>query len=136
MDGCKGRILLLDREKTVQEATADVLEYIGYSVTCADNPREAFRIHYEARTCDSISFDAAIIDSEILKSKEDAATLSHIRQMDQGIKIIVSSAYPMPGAFANIQKLTIDGIIIKPYRIRSLEAVLKWLVTGRKAIRH
>lgn len=132
MEGSKGRILLLEGEKTVQEATAEVLEYMGYSVACADDIREVLKIHYVAKRYDFLSFDAAIIDSEILKRKGEAAIISCLRRIDPGMRIILSSTYPTPGAFPNIQGIGIDGMIIKPYRIKSLEAVLKWIIQGNK----
>lgn len=100
------RILLVDDEALVREATQRLLEVLGCEVTVCHDGQQAldyYRSFYS-------SVDLVIIDM-VMPVKDGRDTVIEMREIHPQGKILVASGYSREGA----APIAIDGFIQKPY---------------------
>ena len=128
----RGKILLMDDEESILEATGEVLTYLGYDVVTAKGGVEALAI-YRAAQKEGECFDAAIIDLTIRGEMCGKETMKNLLKIDPDIKAIVSSGYADDPAIASYKEYGFKGVVVKPYTIDELRDVLNSVLHKYKA---
>jgi CheY-like chemotaxis protein len=119
------RILLVDDEPLVREATQRLLEVLGCEVTvCADGERavEYYRAFHT-------SIDLAIVDM-VMPVKDGGETFLAMREIDPKGKVLLASGYTQDGAARAVLERGANGFISKPYTQAQIwEKVVEILAT-------
>lgn len=121
------RILLVDDEALVREATQRLLEVLGCEVTVCHDGQQALE-YYRAFHA---SVDLVIVDM-VMPVKDGRDTVSGMREINPHGKILVASGYSLEGAARGVIEIGIDGFIQKPYTQAQLwEAIVRILTRDR-----
>lgn len=119
----KGRILLMDDERVIQQIGSEMLQYLGYATTLASNGTEALALYKKAlHTPDA--FAAVILDLAIPGDRGGREIIQELRALDPDAIVLVSSGYSEDPSVKEFQKHGFSGVLSKPYNLNSLaEAV-------------
>ncbi len=123
----QGRILVMDDEEMVRHILSNMLEKLGYEVSCAADGAEAIRLYQEAKAAD-LPFTAAIFDLTIPGGMGGMEAVRHLLAIDPHLKAIVSSGYSDDPIMANFRTFGFQGVISKPYRIMELSKILSEVI--------
>lgn len=121
------KILLMDDEKILREVVTDMLEYLGYNVTCAVEGKEAIDLYMKAKVTGN-PFDAVIMDLTIPGGMGGKEAIQKLIQIDPGVKAIVASGYSNDPVMARYKDFGFMDIISKPFGIEELGRVLQNLL--------
>jgi len=119
----KGRILVMDDEKSVRDTAGRMLKGIGYDVTFAKDGNEAIQLFFQAQE-QGQPFDTIIMDLTIPGGMGGKNAVKKLLSLDPKIKVIVSSGYSNDPVMAEFKKYGFAGVITKPYAIKELSRVL------------
>jgi signal transduction histidine kinase/ActR/RegA family two-component response regulator len=114
-----GGILLLDDEPEVIAAAAALLQMLGYTVYGAQTADEAISLYRD--NMDRI--DLVILDM-ILRGTNGAAVLKTLKEINPGIKVILSSGYGLQGEVRKVMESGCAGFIQKPYDFADMSAIV------------
>jgi len=123
-----GRILLMDDESIIRDATGMVLRSFGYEVTVARDGAEAIALYREASESRR-PFAAVILDLTVRGGMGGQEAFEILRRMDPEVKAIVSSGYSDAPIIADFEEHGFCGVVIKPYAPKDLGEVLREVVT-------
>ncbi len=84
---------------------------------------EAIRLYQKARETER-SFDCVILDLTIAGGMGGEETIQKLREIDPGVKAIVSSGYSSAPIMATYSKYGFREVIAKPYNIQELSEKL------------
>ncbi|MEA1928055.1 MAG: response regulator, partial [Candidatus Auribacterota bacterium] len=118
-----GRILLMDDDETIRNVATRLLERLGYEVDSATDGREAITKYREAEKAGT-PFDIVILDLTVPGGMGGVETLEKLKEIDPGVKAIVSSGYSTESEFSEYEKFGFRDAIAKPYRMSDLSMVL------------
>ena len=121
-----GRILLMDDEDCVLEVGGELLAYLGFQVTFARNGQEALDL-YQAALREKRPFAAVIMDLTVPGGMGGREAARRLREIDPGVKAIVSSGYSNDPVMVNYAEYGFDAVVAKPYKIETLSGILKRL---------
>jgi signal transduction histidine kinase/CheY-like chemotaxis protein len=124
----KGKILVMDDDISIQLMLKRILVALGYEVIYCSNGIEAIEIVKDAKMSNA-PFDLAIMDLTVQGGLGGKAAVSMIKQIDPGIKAVVSSGYSNDDVLADPKKYDFDGIMAKPYTIEEMSKVLSKVLT-------
>jgi signal transduction histidine kinase/ActR/RegA family two-component response regulator len=115
----EGKILVIDDEPMVRFVFTSMLKKIGYTVTSVPDGRAA---------CDAIAqegaFDLAVIDATIPGRPGGAVALELLREVQPGMRAVLTSGYSDEGELARYRELGFEGLLRKPFDTKQLaEAV-------------
>ncbi len=122
------RILLMDDEETVRNTGRRLLEHLGYSVALAENGSEAIAQYREARDAGR-PFAAVILDLTVPGGMGGREAIKKLRELDGGVRAIVSSGYYDDPIMADFQEHGFCGIVAKPYKMEELGKALQAVTT-------
>lgn len=125
----KGKILLMDDDEGILEATGEVLTFLGYSVEVARSGEEALEQYRKAQECGQ-PFDVVIVDLTIRGKMGGKETAQRLRELDPGVNAIVSSGYSEDPVMAHFREYGFRGVIAKPYTIEELSQTLHNVLEG------
>ena len=125
-----GAILLMDDETEVRETTGNVLKRLGYNVTFAAEGGETIERYRQARD-ERRLFDLVIMDLTVPGGMGGKETLKKLREIDPGIKVIVSSGYSNDPIMANFREHGFNGVVAKPYRVKELSDEVYRVINGQ-----
>ena len=108
-------ILLVDDEKIVLEANRGMLESMGYRVYAVESGQEAITLFKGKRN----EIDLVILDM-IMPEISGGETFDRLREINPGIKVLLSSGYSLNGEAQTIMDRGCKGFIQKPFRIEKL----------------
>jgi CheY-like chemotaxis protein len=111
----KGLVLVIDDEKAVREAVADILDLEGVAVLMAANGDEGIEL-YKAQpdTIDLILLDLS------MPGKSGHETFEELQAFDPDVRIMLSSGYSEAEATRGLASPSLVGFLQKPYRLNTL----------------
>jgi two-component system, cell cycle sensor histidine kinase and response regulator CckA len=111
------RVLVIDDEELIRILTENFLEQLGYKVLLADCGEDAVEIFREK------SSQIQLVISDITMPGIDGIeTVRQLRQIDPGIRAIISSGYSNERIDSFPEKTV---FLPKPYSISELQAAIK-----------
>jgi len=119
----KGRVLVMDDEELVREVAGEMLKIMGYEVEFAPDGADAISL-YRAATASSRPFDVVIMDLTVPGGMGGEETIQKIREVDPGVKAIVSSGYSQDPIMANYRKYGFHEVIAKPFSSAELGRIV------------
>jgi two-component system, cell cycle sensor histidine kinase and response regulator CckA len=122
-----GRVLLMDDELPIRRLAEDLLSFLGYQVAVAEHGEEAIKLFTESKECGN-PFDIVILDLTIVGGMGGIDAIKALRQIDPGIKAIVSSGYSSDPVMGEYGKYQFDGVVAKPYTVSELSRVIKKVI--------
>ena len=122
-----GTILLIDDEKMILDVGCELLEELGYTVLSALSGREALQIFQE----NSTKIDLVIMDM-IMPGMSGGETFDRLRNINQDIKVLLSSGYSLNGQATQILRRGCDGFIQKPFNLNQLAEKIGSIIGSAK----
>ncbi|MCL5773143.1 MAG: ATP-binding protein, partial [Firmicutes bacterium] len=119
----KGRILIMDDEEMIRNVVGRMLNKLGYEFELANNGAEAVEKYNNAMES-GILFDAVIMDLTIPGGMGGEEAVKKLKEINPGIKAIVSSGYSNDPIISNFKEYGFSGVVNKPYTIQELSRVL------------
>jgi len=123
------KILVMDDDEVLQEIISEMLEFAGHEVEIAADGQQAVDMYQQAMKAGE-PFDVVIADLTVpggMGGKEMAAELLEI---DQVVKVIVSSGYSSDPVMANFADYGFKAVIAKPYKMEDLTMTLQEVLQG------
>ena len=121
--GC-GRILIMDDDKTVRRAIAEMLKMLGFSVMEASNGSEALQ-QYQAGIQSGRPFTAVIADLTIPGGMGGVEMVDKFRKTGATTPVFVTSGYANDSAMAHPEKYGFTASLRKPCTMSELAALLE-----------
>jgi CheY-like chemotaxis protein len=119
----KKKILLMDDDEAILSATSEMLKFLGYDVTVAENGNVALE-RYEKAQKGGLPFDAVVLDITVPGGPGAVETLPLLQKIDPGVRAIVSSGYSTNPVIVNFASYGFTAVIVKPYGFRELGEAL------------
>jgi PAS domain S-box-containing protein len=114
-----GHILVVDDEETVREVVTEILESLGYDVTCASDGREAVERYREKAS----EIDLVLLDMT-MPVMDGPECFEELKKINPGVKVVVATGHALDGATQE----TIDAgalrSIHKPFIMADLAATV------------
>ncbi|HOI75682.1 MAG TPA: PAS domain S-box protein [Syntrophales bacterium] len=110
-----GGILLVDDEPMILESASRMLGALGYTVYPAASGQDAVSMYMEKRD----RIDLVILDM-ILPGISGAQVLRMLREIDPGVRVVLSSGYGLQGEVQKVMESGCRGFIQKPYSMKEL----------------
>jgi len=111
----RGAILLVDDEEIVLDASFNMLKRLGYTVFKAKGGREGVEIYKENK--DTITM---VLLDIIMPDMSGGQVYDRMKEIDPGIKVLLSSGYNIEGQATEILERGCDGFIQKPFNMNEL----------------
>lgn len=118
--GSGQHLMLVDDHPGMARVSARLLETLGYRTTVFDDPREALKA-FEATPR---GFDAVLTDLSMPQMSGEDFTRS-LRALRPDVPVIVSSGMASELDDAERQRLRIDAVLVKPWRLEEAVAALQ-----------
>ncbi len=122
--GQRGRILIMDDDAGVREVTGEMLRHLGYTVDDAAGGEEAVTMYRQA-LASGTSYDAVILDLTVPGGMGGVDTINALRDLDAGVKALVSSGYSEESVIAQYESYGFQGVVPKPVDLKTLSRELK-----------
>ncbi|MBN1882684.1 MAG: PAS domain S-box protein [Deltaproteobacteria bacterium] len=122
--GGKGRILVMDDEEYVRDASSQMLIGLGYKAVTARDGREAISLYEEAAAAGT-PFDIVIMDLTVKGGMGGKEAARLLLKKDPDARIVVSSGYSNDPIMSEYDSYGFCNVIAKPYRIDDLGRKLK-----------
>ncbi|MCP4579009.1 MAG: response regulator, partial [Deltaproteobacteria bacterium] len=113
-------LLFVDDEPMIIETAKELLNALGYEVVTANGGKEAVRLYENKRE----RIDAVILDM-IMPDMSGGETFDRLKEIDPGVKVILSSGYAINGHAEDIMNRGCDAFIQKPYNVKELSHKLE-----------
>jgi PAS domain S-box-containing protein len=120
-------ILFVDDEEMIRNVGRELLEELGYKVFIARDGEEAVNI-YKANK-DGI--DLVILDM-IMPGTGGGETYDRLKEIDSGIKVLLSSGYSINGEASKILERGCSGFIQKPFNMGGLSCKVREVLDNKK----
>jgi len=112
-------ILLVDDEDMIIEVGTELLREMGYRVLIARSGREAIEIVSESSAPDLVILDM------IMPGMGGGETYDRLKEINTGIKVLLSSGYSKNGQATEILERGCNGFIQKPFNVVELSQKLR-----------
>jgi signal transduction histidine kinase/ActR/RegA family two-component response regulator len=119
----KGRVLVMDDDKTIRDLIKDMLPELGYEVKTAKDGEEAIEV-YKSALEEGRPFDVVILDLTVAGGMGGREAIKKLLEIDPHVNAIVSSGYSNDPVIANFKQYGFRGFIIKPYSIHEVSRIL------------
>ncbi|MBN2123600.1 MAG: response regulator [Deltaproteobacteria bacterium] len=110
-----GTILLVDDEDMIIEVGGEMIRKLGYDVLTARGGKEALEVYRMNR--DRIRL---VVLDMIMPEMGGGTTYEMLKEMDPGIRVILSSGYSIEGEAKQILDKGCNGFIQKPFNLKDL----------------
>jgi two-component system, cell cycle sensor histidine kinase and response regulator CckA len=120
-------LLLVDDEEAVREMVGEVLESEGIRVLRAGDGAAGVELFRERRA----EVDVVLLDLS-MPGLSGAQTLRRLREIDPGVRVVLSSGYDREEARGRLGAGAPDGFIQKPYRPEQLMAEIHRCLRPRR----
>lgn len=118
--GAGQHLMLVDDHPGMARVSAKLLETLGYRTSVFDDPREALKAFEATPT----GFDAVLTDLSMPQMSGEEFTLS-LRALRPEVPVIVSSGMAGELDDAAKERLGIDAVLVKPWRLEEAVAALQ-----------
>ena len=118
--GAGQHLMLVDDHPGMARVSAKLLETLGYRTSVFDDPREALK----AFAADPDEFDAILTDLSMPQMSGEEFTLS-LRALRPKVPVIVSSGMAGELDDAARERLGINAVLVKPWRLEEAIAALR-----------
>jgi CheY-like chemotaxis protein len=118
------RVLLIDDEELVREATTRLLRHLGCEVTAFDSGFDAIE-HYR-RAWQSV--DLVVLDM-VMPLLDGKATFLALRQINPRVDVILASGFSVDGAAQSLLAEGAKAFLQKPFTLSTLAETLSGVVT-------
>jgi len=118
-------ILLVDDEEIVLKVNIEMLKSFGYSVLMAQSGDAAIQIFRENKN----SIDLVVLDM-IMPGLSGGEVFDKIKDINPGVKILLSSGYSIDGQAKKILERGCDGFIQKPYDLKDFSRKIRKILDG------
>ena len=118
--GAGQHLMLVDDHPGMARVSARLLETLGYRTTVFDDPREALKAFQASPT----GFDAVLTDLSMPQMSGEDFTRS-LRELRPEVPVIVSSGMASELDDAARQRLRINAVLVKPWRLEEAVAALQ-----------
>ena len=125
----KGKILLMDDEKSIVEISKLILEKLDYEIVTAKDGEEAIEKYIAAEESGE-PFDVIILDLTVPGGLGGKETIERIQEQYPGAKAIVSSGYYDDPIMADYKDYGFSGVLPKPYKIRNLIKIISDVINS------
>jgi len=119
----KGRVLLMDDEDAIRQASGELLSFLGYEVEFAENGLEAIKLYRKAMAAGR-PFNAVILDLTVPGGMGGMAAIEELLSIDPNVKAVVASGYANDLVLANYKDYGFKAIAVKPYKIEDLSRIM------------
>jgi len=119
----RGRILLMDDDRSVLLTASQLMEALGCTVVTASDGAEAIEAYRRALE-ENDGFDAVIMDLTVQGGMGGAAASREIADMDPDATLVVSSGYSNDPVMADYADYGFVACIAKPYTLSELRSLL------------
>jgi PAS domain S-box-containing protein len=123
----EGKILVMDDEESVRNATGIVLNYLGYEVEYAQDGIEAIDLYKKARE-KARPFSAVILDLHVPAGMGGKETMKELLAIDPSVKAIISCRYSDDHVISEFRKYGFSGAVNVPYDMETIKETLKQLL--------
>ena len=113
-------ILVVDDDESIADVTKEILTSLGYRVMTAGSGQEAVAIYMEKGK----EIDLVILDM-IMPGMGGGKTFIALREIDSGVKVILSSGYSADGEAQQILERGCNSFIQKPFRVAELSKKIR-----------
>lgn len=124
-----GRVLVMDDEEEIRESLGAVLDHFGFEAEFAGDGVEAIEVYRRAIESGR-PFDAVIMDLTIPGGMGGMEAFRQLRDMDPGIKAVVSSGYSTNPVMSDYAGYGFKGVVSKPYLVQDLVRLLQDVIKG------
>ncbi len=113
-------VLLVDDEETITEIMEKALTLTGYKVMLARGGEEAIDLYKKNQN----RIDLVVLDM-IMPGMNGGKVFDRLREMNPGLKVILSSGYSIDGEASQIMARGCNGFIQKPFGIKELSQKIR-----------
>jgi len=125
----KGRVLFMDDEEIIRVMAVALLRRFGLEVECAADGAEAVEKYREALGAGR-RYDLVIMDLTVPGGLGGLPALDRLRELDPGVKAVVSSGYSSDPVLANYRAHGFAAMVAKPYEVGEIAGVLREMLGG------
>jgi two-component system cell cycle sensor histidine kinase/response regulator CckA len=116
-------ILLVDDEEIIIDVGKQMLKTLGYKVLTAQGGKEAIETYKKNRH----EIDLVILDM-IMPEMAGGETYDRLREINQGLKVLLSSGYSVNGEATVILGRGCNGFIQKPFDMKGLSGKIRQIL--------
>jgi CheY-like chemotaxis protein len=119
-----GRVLFMDDEAPILMMAERLMKRMGLQFESAADGREAIE-RYRSAMESGKPFNLVVMDLTIPGGMGGKEAISLLREIDPGVRAIVSSGYSSDLAMADFRKHGFRGMVAKPYDVTDLASVIR-----------
>ena len=123
----KARVLVMDDEEIIRDVAAMMIRELGHTGESAGDGLDAIEKFRKAADAGE-PFDIVILDLTVKRGMGGEQVIARLREMDPGIKAIVSSGYSDNPVISDYRSYGFSAFLNKPYRISALKDTLDALL--------
>ena len=127
-----GKVLFMDDDDDIRDLAGAILGLLGFEPTLTTEGTETLAAYQQARA-EGEPFAAVILDLTIPGGMGGKETMRRLREIDPGVRAIVSSGYSNDAVIADFRAHGFMAMVAKPYRMEDLARVLNEAITGVSA---
>ena len=124
-----GKILFMDDNVGLQQATSDAFQDLGYSVVCTDDGARTIDL-YQGAMRSGAPFDVVLMDLTIRGGMGGEETIKRLLKIDPGVRAIVCSGYSNDPVMADYRRHGFVDVLVKPYNLNQLGEVVYRVMAG------
>ncbi|MGA2955536.1 MAG: response regulator [Thermodesulfobacteriota bacterium] len=113
-------VLLVDDEEIIAEIMEKALTLAGYRVLLARGGEEAIEVYKKNQN----DIDLVVLDM-IMPGMNGGKVFNRLREINPGVKVILSSGYSIDGEASQIMARGCNGFIQKPFGIKELSQKIR-----------
>ncbi len=119
----------MDDDPDIRDLAGAILGLIGYEATLTCEGSETLAEYQNARAAGR-PYAAVILDLTIPGGMGGKETIRRLREIDPGVRAIVSSGYSNDAVIADFRAHGFMAMVAKPYRMEDLARALTEAITG------
>ncbi|MFZ5494278.1 MAG: ABC transporter substrate-binding protein [Verrucomicrobiota bacterium] len=126
---CRARVLFMDDEEPIRGMAMIFMERLGLECETAADGAEAVRRYQEAMQAGR-RYDVVVMDLTVPGGMGGREAMEHLRRLDPGVRVIVSSGYSRDPVMANHRAHGFKAVLPKPYGLQQLRKTINDVLDG------